>query len=114
VLAQANRVIRPDEFRAVVRRGRRSSTASAVYHRLERSGTEPLRFGFIASRAIGNAVQRNTWRRRLRAVGRELVDAGSTGADVVVRGRPGCADLSYRELRAELLTALGQSSRIPS
>jgi ribonuclease P protein component len=105
VLAKANRVIRADEFRSVVRRGRRHAASEAVYYRLAREG-EPLRFGFIVSRAVGGAVERNLLRRRMRAVGRELVDAGRTGEDVVVRALPGSADLSWPELsgrmRAEL------------
>jgi ribonuclease P protein component len=105
VLAKANRVIRPEEFRAVVRRGRRRAAPEAVYYRLVREG-EPVRFGFIVSRAVGGAVQRNRLRRRMRAVGRELVDAGRSGEDVVVRALPGSAELSWSELsgrmRAEL------------
>jgi len=105
VLAKANRVIRPEEFRAAVRRGRRHATAEAVYYRLAREG-EPVRFGFIVSRAVGGAVERNLLRRRMRAVGRDFVDAGRSGEDVVVRALPGSAQLSWAELsrrmRAEL------------
>jgi ribonuclease P protein component len=105
VLAKANRVVRPDEFRVVVRRGRRHATPEAVYYRLVREG-EPMRFGFIISRAVGGSVERNRLRRRMRAVGRELIDGGRSGEDVVVRALPGAAQLSWRELsgrmRAEL------------
>ncbi|MBC8646422.1 MAG: ribonuclease P protein component, partial [Thermoanaerobaculia bacterium] len=87
-MARANRVVRPEDFRTVVRRGRRSSTSLAVYYRLERDASDPLRFGFIVSRAVGGAVDRNLLRRRLRAVGRQFVDAGASGADGVVRARP--------------------------
>ncbi|WP_425564934.1 ribonuclease P protein component [Pseudolysinimonas kribbensis] len=94
-----------DEFRAAVRRGRRHATPEVVYYRLARDG-QPLRFGFIVSRAVGGAVERNRLRRRMRAVGRELVDAGRAGEDVVVRALPGSAQLSWSELsgrmRAEL------------
>lgn len=105
MLAKANRVVRPDEFRVVVRRGRRRAAPEAVYYRLRREG-QPMRFGFIVSRAVGGAVERNRLRRRMRAVGRELVDGGRVGEDVVVRALPGAAQLSWRELsgrmRAEL------------
>lgn len=105
MLAKANRVTTADEFRAAVRRGRRHATPEAVYYRLARDG-QPLRFGFIVSRAVGGAVERNRLRRRMRAVGRELVDAGRAGEDVVVRALPGSAQLSWSELsgrmRAEL------------
>ena len=105
MLAKANRVIRPEEFRAVVRRGRRHAAPEAVYYRLAREGM-PVRFGFIVSRAVGGAVVRNKLRRRMRAVGRELVDAGRSGEDIVLRALPGSAELSWTELsgrmRAEL------------
>ncbi len=65
-----------------------------------------MRFGFIISRAVGGAVERNRLRRRLRALGREMVDGGRSGEDVVVRALPGSAELSWAELsgrmRAEL------------
>ena len=106
MLARANRVIRPEDFRAVVRRGRRSATPIAVYYRLERDPGAPARFGFIVSRAVGGAVDRNRLRRRMRAVGRELVDGGARGADVVVRALPGSAQEGWATLSADMHDAL--------
>jgi ribonuclease P protein component len=106
VLAKANRVVRPEEFRAVVRRGRKRAGSEAVYYRLSRDG-QPLRFGFIISRAVGGAVDRNRLRRRMRAVGRELVDSGRRGEDVVVRALPGAAQLSWSELSGRMRAELG-------
>ena len=106
MLARANRVVRPDDFRIVVRRGRRSTSALAVYYRLERAHADPVRFGFIVSKAVGGAVERNLVRRRLRAVGRQLVDAGAHGADVVVRALPGSAQQGWASLSADMHDAL--------
>jgi ribonuclease P protein component len=102
MLARANRVVRPEDFRSVVRRGRRSTSALAVYYRLQREPGDPARFGFIVSRAVGGAVERNLLRRRMRAVGRELVDHGATGADVVVRALPGSAQQGWASLSADM------------
>jgi ribonuclease P protein component len=99
-------VVRPEDFRSVVRRGRRTSTPLALYYRLERAEADPVRFGFIVSRAVGGAVQRNLVRRRMRAVGRELVDAGARGADVVVRALPGSAQQGWASLSADMHDAL--------
>lgn len=90
----------------VVRRGRRSSTPSAVYYRLPREDGDPLRFGIIVSRAVGNAVDRNLLRRRYRALGRQFVDAGGRGHDVVVRALPGAAQRSWTTLAEDMHTAL--------
>jgi len=108
VLARANRLIRAEEFRRVVRRGRRSATASAVYYRYATSETEPARFGFIVSRAVGGAVERNLLRRRLRAISRSLVEQGAHGSDVVVRALPGCAERRFAEWEDELRSELGR------
>lgn len=106
MLPKANRVVRPEDFRTVVRRGRRSSSLLAVYYRLERDPSDPIRFGFVVSRAVGGAVDRNLLRRRMRAVGRQFVDAGARGADVVVRALPGSAQRDWASLSADMHDAL--------
>jgi len=109
VLAKANRVVLADDFRAAVRRGRRVSTPSAVYHRLATDPAHPLRFGVIVSKAVGNAVNRNLVRRRLRALGRTRVEAGGRGEDVVIRVLPASPDLSqhsWDSLSADMHAAL--------
>lgn len=98
MLARANRVVRGADFRNVVRRGRRVTTGSAVYYRVIRGSGDPARFGFIVSRAVGGAVERNLLRRRYRALSRELVDAGAHGADVVIRAFPAAGELTWSEL----------------
>jgi ribonuclease P protein component len=92
----------------VVRRGRRTSTSLAVYYRLERPVEDPVRFGFIVSRSVGGAVERNLVRRRMCAIGRELVDAGARGSDVVVRALPGSAQRDWASLSADMHDALDQ------
>jgi len=99
-------VVRADDFRLVVRRGRRSVTPSAIYYRLEREADQPLRVGVIVSRSVGNAVDRNLVRRRFRALGRQFVDAGAHGNDVVVRALPGAAQRSWTTLADDMHTAL--------
>jgi ribonuclease P protein component len=109
VLARANRVVRADDFRMVVRRGRRSVTPTAVYYRLERGADEPLRVGIIVARSVGNAVTRNLVRRRYRALGRQFVEAGAHGNDVVVRALPGAAQRSWATLADDMHSALDAS-----
>ena len=99
-------MVRADDFRLVVRRGRRSVTPSAIYYRLEREADQPLRVGVIVARSVGNAVDRNLVRRRFRALGRQFVDAGAHGNDVVVRALPGAAQRSWTTLADDMHTAL--------
>jgi len=99
-------VVTPSDFRAIVRRGRRTATPSTVIYRVESDPTDPARFGFIVAKTVGNAVERNLVRRRMRAVARSIVDAGGTGSDVVVRALPGAAQRDWVSLSAEMHTIL--------
>ena len=94
------------DFRAVVRRGRRSTTPTAIYYRLATDPARPARFGVIVSKAVGSAVERNRVRRRLRALSRSLVDAGRAGEDVVIRVLPGDAQRNWDSLSADMHDAL--------
>ncbi|HEU0206011.1 MAG TPA: ribonuclease P protein component [Pseudolysinimonas sp.] len=109
MLARANRIVGADDFRMVVRRGRRSVTPSAIYYRLERHPGDPLRVGIIVARSVGNAVARNLVRRRYRALGREFIEAGAGGNDLVVRALPGAAQRSWATLADDMHTALDPS-----
>ncbi len=61
--------------------------------------TLPTRFGFIASKRVGIAVERNRIRRRMKAISAELVEQIGPGMDVVVRLQPEAASLSFASLR---------------
>jgi ribonuclease P protein component len=65
----------------------------------------PLRCGFVVSKAVGNAVERNTVKRRLRAACSSLV-GHYRGADVVVRADRHAQDVSVDAWRVSLATAL--------
>jgi len=85
-----------------VRRGRRVGTPTAVLHVVNRGSSEPGRFGFIVTKAVGNAVVRNTVRRRLRAVCRNLVGLLPAGTDVVIRALPGSQGADWVSLHSEI------------
>ena len=106
MLARPNRVTAGEDFRRVVRRGRRVTSPTSIVYVAERSSTDPARFGFVIARPVGNAVHRNRLRRRLRSVARELVDQGVSGVDVVVRARPGAAEIPWDAVRDGLRAAL--------
>ncbi len=105
MLAKANRVRRPADFRTIVRRGRRASTTHATIHLIS-TGEQDSRFGFIVSKAVGGAVQRNLVRRRLRAVCVELLPQMRVGNDVVIRALPGSAEASWASLQSEIVAGI--------
>jgi ribonuclease P protein component len=66
-----------------------------------------VRVGFTVSRKVGNAVQRNRARRRLRAVAAAVLgDCGEPGCDYVVIGRSGTLDRPYAALVEDMRTAV--------
>jgi ribonuclease P protein component len=77
--------------------------------RRERDGEQdrPARVGFTVSKQVGNAVERNRVRRRLREIVR-LTGCGAlqAGHDYVLIGRRSALALPFGEMRRELDVAL--------
>lgn len=122
MLAAAQRVRHRADFSEVVRGGRRAGRGSLVVHLLLPPGpavTEPgaaapvqgARAGFIVSKAVGDAVTRNTVRRRLRHLVRPRLAGLPAGATVVVRALPPAAGCSSAQLATDLDAALAAAHR---
>jgi len=69
------------------------------------------RFGFIISKQVGNAVIRNTVRRRLKAVCASAVINVPEGTDVVIRALPASATAPFSELEADVTRCLARLTR---
>lgn len=111
VLAQANRVVSGDDYRATVRGGYRIAAAHTVTF-VRASATErPTRFGFIVSKAVGNAVIRNRVRRRLKAACFEVLPQHPSGKDIVIRALPASADAPWVTLQKEVHDAMNRGVR---
>src|SRR6516164_5123009 len=80
-LAVVERLKRRSDFRAAAG-GVRASGRAFVLQARQRAGDDAIRVGFTVSRQVGNAVERNRVRRRLREVVRLAADAakGAAGA----------------------------------
>jgi ribonuclease P protein component len=89
---RANRLSRSRDFDAVYRKGRSvSSRYLVLYWFPQEESTEP-RFGFSVPRAVGDAVERNRIKRRLREVWRARLESVQPGHDYVLVVRPGLAE----------------------
>ncbi len=72
-----------------------------------RGDDAPLRIGFTCTKKIGNAVQRNRMRRRLREAARlTLEQNGRTGFDYVLIGRAGTTNRTFEALQKDIISAL--------
>lgn len=100
--SRLHRVTRGDEYRSIVRKGRRVGGAFCITHAVLRSPEEPARFGYIVTKAVGNAVTRNLMRRRFKAVTESLLHEGLIGVDVVFRVLPASSDASYARIADEV------------
>src|SRR4028118_909668 len=69
-----------------------------------------LRLGLSVSKKVGNAVVRNTLRRRMREI--FAVSAGDAGGhlDLVISARPAAREATFEELRGGVDRGLGKAA----
>ena len=107
MLPAAARLRRRQDFTEAVRRGRRATRGPLTFH-LDVVADAPAQVGFVIGKPVGPAVVRNRLRRRLRHVLRARLAVLPAGARLVVRARPGAAELSSAELSGLVDAALGK------
>lgn len=110
MLARSQRMRSGDDFRHTIRRGARGAQPTLVAHVVIESGvTEadgPTSVGFVVSKAVGSAVDRNRVKRQLRHLMRERVDRLPPGTRVVVRALPAARGTRAATLAEHLDAAL--------
>lgn len=108
-----NRMMAADFQR--VMRGKRSEQVRAKRNSLfviVAKTDEPTKVGFITSaKKVGNAVARNTIRRRLRVIARELVEQYPAGYSVVIMAETGVGDQSLDSLREAIFGTTARAQR---
>ena len=110
MLKRANRVVRGDDFRTTVRKGRRVGTPHALLYIARTDSGDPTRIGLIVAKTVGNAVTRNLVTRRLRSIGHDVVLAQPTGTDLIIRALPGSPGVTWTTLQSEILAGLERSA----
>jgi ribonuclease P protein component len=94
---------RSADFALAIRDGSRAGRPLVSGHLLIRpDGTEPARIGFVVSKAVGSAVERNAVRRRLRHLARGYLRLLPGGSLLVVRASPRAATACQADLAADL------------
>ncbi len=86
-------------FERARRRGRTWGNALLVLNAV-RADPPQTRCGFVVSRRVGKAVERNRVKRRLREILRRRVTAMAPGWDLVFSARPATASTAYGPLAA--------------
>ena len=96
------------DFRSTVRTGARAAQPALVAHVVlgGTTTTGPARVGFVVSKAVGSATDRNRVKRRLRHLMRERMASLPPGSRVVVRALPDAATRPSSSLADQLDAAL--------
>lgn len=92
------------EFQALFQQGKRVDRPALIV--LYRDVPHTTRVGFAVSRKLGNAVQRNRARRRLREAYRVARASAPLHAALVVIGRPAVLKVPFQVLVDQLRQAL--------
>ncbi|HXX50486.1 MAG TPA: ribonuclease P protein component [Xanthobacteraceae bacterium] len=104
------RLKRRSDFRAAAQaaaRGARASARAFVLQARRRAEAGPPRIGFTISKQVGNAVERNRVRRRLRALVRGTpAESLSSGHDYVLVGRRAALKARFGDMMQDLAAAL--------
>ncbi len=118
MLPQQSRMRRPEDFRRVLRTGRRAGGSVVVGCLLLPPGSngavlsgDPAKVGFIVSRAVGSAVVRNRVKRRLRELMRRRLASLPGGCLLVLRALPAAAGARQADLAADLDLVIGRLLR---
>ena len=113
MLARANRILKPSEFRMVMNTGERMSTKHFVFFYKRDVTLGASRFGFVVSKLVGGAVVRNSVKRKLRAQSRELLVSlpqDGTPFWFVARCLPASASVESADIGSEISAAFATLS----
>jgi len=88
--------------------GARAPVSGFVLQALKAREDGPVRVGFTVSKKVGNAVERNRVRRRLREVVKRAPEHLQTGCDYVLIGRRAAMTLPFDRMTDDFKGALGR------
>jgi len=91
-----NHLLKSAEFRNVFNKGKKTVTASLVFHVL-RTDLGETRLGLAVSRKVGNAVIRNFVKRRIREAFRDSRGSFTESYDIVVYPRRGILEKDFQD-----------------
>ena len=105
------------DFVAVLKRRRKVGGKDIIVHYLMRNDHQPddrttyRRLGLAVSKSVGNAVTRNTVKRRFRVLAKAHEESLPPYCDIVVRAKPSAASASFSSLDEQFATGFAKVAR---
>lgn len=106
------RLRKREDFSKVFKHGKAAANHQLVVYFKPSSDAESFRVGISASKKIGNAVVRNTMRRRLKEILRTMEGRISKNVDIVVIVRKPAVDLEFEQLKRSVQHVLKRAGLI--
>jgi ribonuclease P protein component len=105
---KARRLLRHSDFEKVYKQGRRHFALHMTVFYLHRDGGPSggnLRVGFTVGKVLGDAVQRNRMKRRLREAVRLIGFTPGISTDIVINPKRSLLTADFRTLQSEVARA---------
>lgn len=107
-------------YNSVFLKGRKKRGKGVIIFVLKRNRSEKhnqsdfrdIKVGIAVSRKLGKANRRNWIKRRIRSVCYELVDQMNEGLSIIIKPGQESLDMSYEELRSDIIGVLKNSGVI--
>jgi ribonuclease P protein component len=99
---RSGRLLRHADFERVYKQGRRHFATHMTVFYLRREEGEGMRVGFTVGRVLGDAVDRNRMKRRLRESVRLSRPAASPAVDVVINPKKSVRTVEFSVLLGEV------------
>ncbi|HEV2988878.1 MAG TPA: ribonuclease P protein component [Candidatus Angelobacter sp.] len=99
---RSSRLLKHADFQTVYQKGRKHFAENITIFYWRRSDDQGPRIGFAVGKVLGNAVERNRIRRRLRAAVQRKLATITLPLDMVLRPRKAVQTLEFVRLEAEL------------
>lgn len=105
-MKKAYRIKKEYEFQKVFQKGHSYANKRFVVYTIERPTNAHFRIGISVGKKIGNAVERNRIKRKIRAAIYEIQSQIKSQRDFIVIARPSAKELSMDEMQKNLIHVL--------